>query len=100
MGGAEWGKAGRGGGVKSTCEATVVPLRGSANAARQLAGSRGRVERSAGPRRVVRGGGWEDLDAADLRASARASLPPDARLHDVGFRCVRDLPGDQRSPTQ
>ena len=39
--------------------------------------------------RVVRGGSWmSDLPAA-LRTTARAKASPDARLADVGFRCVK-----------
>jgi eukaryotic-like serine/threonine-protein kinase len=41
-----------------------------------------------GARRAVRGGGWRDGDAA-LRTVARASLPPEGRAADLGFRCAR-----------
>ncbi|MGB0591898.1 MAG: SUMF1/EgtB/PvdO family nonheme iron enzyme [Myxococcota bacterium] len=47
----------------------------------------------AGPKvgadRVQRGGGWTTEEAIERRASYRASMPPDARASDVGFRCVR-----------
>lgn len=47
-----------------------------------------------GVARVQRGGGWTSLDPLDLRAAVRAHLRPDQRVHDVGFRCVRDLHGE------
>lgn len=43
-----------------------------------------------GTRRVQRGGGWSSLEVVELRSAARASMPPDAKLNDVGFRCVWD----------
>ncbi len=43
---------------------------------------------SAGEARVQRGGGWSD-DVAGLRSAGRQAIPPRAKLHDVGFRCVR-----------
>ena len=43
-----------------------------------------------GPRRSIRGGGWSDEDPHELRGTARASLPPEMRNQDVGFRCVRE----------
>jgi formylglycine-generating enzyme required for sulfatase activity len=43
-------------------------------------------------RRVQRGGGFSSEDLAEWRSAARASLPPDSRLHDVGFRCVWPAP--------
>jgi len=45
----------------------------------------------AGVTRVIRGGGWADLEASDLRAAFRASMPPNMRSHDIGFRCVRSI---------
>lgn len=44
----------------------------------------------AGTARVQRGGGWTSSDPLELRSAARASLPPDQRMPDVGVRCVRD----------
>jgi len=44
-----------------------------------------------GTRRVQRGGGWMSSSPLDYRGAARASLPPDLRMPDVGFRCVRSL---------
>ncbi|MCB9695032.1 MAG: SUMF1/EgtB/PvdO family nonheme iron enzyme, partial [Alphaproteobacteria bacterium] len=41
-----------------------------------------------GTLKVQRGGGWTDEDPVELRSAARAALPPDSRLVDVGFRCV------------
>lgn len=41
-------------------------------------------------RAEVRGGSWMDTEPAALRAASRLSLPADARLPDVGFRCVWD----------
>lgn len=41
-------------------------------------------------RRVVRGGAFTALDASEWRTTARASLPQDVQLDDVGFRCVRE----------
>ncbi len=41
-------------------------------------------------RRVVRGGSFTALDASEWRTTARASLPEDVQLDDVGFRCVRE----------
>jgi formylglycine-generating enzyme required for sulfatase activity len=43
-----------------------------------------------GVERVHRGGGWTTEVSTERRASFRAALPPDTRLSDVGFRCVRD----------
>lgn len=42
-----------------------------------------------GTRRVQRGGGWSSTDPLELRSAARGSLPPDDKVNDVGFRCVR-----------
>jgi formylglycine-generating enzyme required for sulfatase activity len=47
-----------------------------------------------GTARVQRGGGWTSLDPLDLRSAARGSMKPDQKMHDVGFRCVRDVKGD------
>jgi len=44
-----------------------------------------------GTRRVIRGGGWMDIEAIDLRTTARAGLPPESRMSDLGFRCVRPI---------
>ncbi len=44
----------------------------------------------AGKERVQRGGGWTTEDPLERRASYRARMPPDSKLSDVGFRCVRD----------
>jgi formylglycine-generating enzyme required for sulfatase activity len=44
-----------------------------------------------GAKRVQRGGAWSSDDPLERRASHRASMPPDSRLSDVGFRCVRDV---------
>jgi formylglycine-generating enzyme required for sulfatase activity len=41
-----------------------------------------------GSRRVQRGGGWTGVEASEFRAAQRMSMEPDARLNDVGFRCV------------
>lgn len=41
-----------------------------------------------GEKRVQRGGGWMSDLVWDFRAGARASLDPELRLPDVGFRCV------------
>ncbi len=43
---------------------------------------------SSGTRRVQRGGAWNLTDPLELRASARASMKPDTRATDVGFRCA------------
>jgi formylglycine-generating enzyme len=45
-----------------------------------------------GTDRVQRGGGWTTEEALERRASYRASMPPEARASDVGFRCVRSGP--------
>jgi formylglycine-generating enzyme required for sulfatase activity len=42
-----------------------------------------------GEARVQRGGGWATDDPIERRASYRASMPPESRMSDVGFRCVR-----------
>lgn len=39
-------------------------------------------------RRVVRGGGWLNADARDLRSSARIPAAAETPMPDVGFRCV------------
>jgi formylglycine-generating enzyme required for sulfatase activity len=41
-----------------------------------------------GTKRVQRGGGWMSDRVWDFRSAARASLDPEMRLPDVGFRCV------------
>jgi formylglycine-generating enzyme required for sulfatase activity len=38
--------------------------------------------------KVLRGGGWMDEDARELRSAGRTPMPADAKLPDVGFRCV------------
>lgn len=43
---------------------------------------------SAGTTHVQRGGSYLSADAWSFRAAARAALPADARLPDVGFRCA------------
>jgi formylglycine-generating enzyme required for sulfatase activity len=42
-----------------------------------------------GAARVVRGGSWADVLAADLRGADRGRFVPETRRTDVGFRCVR-----------
>jgi len=44
-----------------------------------------------GTRRVQRGGGWMSSSPLDFRGATRASLSPDMRMPDVGFRCARSL---------
>jgi formylglycine-generating enzyme required for sulfatase activity/serine/threonine protein kinase len=44
--------------------------------------------------KVVRGGSWGSRER-DVRASARAMMPPDARSNFVGVRCVWNGPSDQ-----
>lgn len=41
-----------------------------------------------GTHRTQRGGGWLSSSSDDFRAAGRASVPPDVKLPDVGFRCV------------
>jgi sulfatase modifying factor 1 len=43
---------------------------------------------SSGAARVQRGGGWTEHDPLALRSAARAAMPPQAKLPDVGVRCV------------
>jgi formylglycine-generating enzyme required for sulfatase activity len=43
---------------------------------------------SAGDRRVQRGGSWMSMDPLDFRSANRGAMRPDARLNDVGARCV------------
>lgn len=43
-----------------------------------------------GDTRVQRGGSFMSEDLTEFRAAARAQLPPDMKLPDVGFRCVWD----------
>jgi formylglycine-generating enzyme required for sulfatase activity len=42
--------------------------------------------------RVIRGGAWGDLQAANLRGASRGSYNPTLRWYNIGFRCARDLP--------
>jgi formylglycine-generating enzyme required for sulfatase activity len=42
--------------------------------------------------RVIRGGAWGDLQAANLRGASRGSYNPTLRGYNIGFRCARDLP--------
>jgi sulfatase modifying factor 1 len=39
--------------------------------------------------KTVRGGGWDDSDAARVRAADRGWNGPSTRAHNIGFRCVR-----------
>ncbi len=41
-----------------------------------------------GHRRVQRGGGWMSRSVWEFRSAHRASLAPELRMPDVGFRCV------------
>jgi formylglycine-generating enzyme required for sulfatase activity len=41
-----------------------------------------------GTRRVQRGGGWLSSSILEFRSAGRASLDPELRMPDVGFRCV------------
>lgn len=43
---------------------------------------------AAGGRRVQRGGGWRSLEPTARRGAARASLPEEVTLDDVGVRCA------------
>jgi formylglycine-generating enzyme required for sulfatase activity len=45
-----------------------------------------------GEARVQRGGGWATDDPLEYRAAYRASMLPESRSSDVGFRCVRSAP--------
>jgi sulfatase modifying factor 1 len=38
--------------------------------------------------RVQRGGGWMSVDPLEFRGAGRGRMAPDAKLQDVGFRCV------------
>jgi serine/threonine-protein kinase len=40
--------------------------------------------------RVMRGGSWSSVEAAELQATARARISPETRTSDVGFRCAAD----------
>jgi formylglycine-generating enzyme required for sulfatase activity len=51
-----------------------------------------------GDRRVLRGGAWTTIEAAELRGSARAALAPDAMMYDVGFRCAADAVAPKADP--
>jgi formylglycine-generating enzyme required for sulfatase activity len=44
--------------------------------------------------RVIRGGSWRS-GPASCRSAARSSAPADHRADDLGFRVVRQLPGDR-----
>lgn len=46
-----------------------------------------------GTEKVQRGGGWTSEDPNELRAAGRASVPPDQKFDDVGFRCAIDDAG-------
>lgn len=39
--------------------------------------------------RIIRGGGWSDLDASFLRAAFRFGDAPSSRDYGLGFRCAR-----------
>jgi formylglycine-generating enzyme required for sulfatase activity len=41
-----------------------------------------------GTLRVQRGGGWTSADPLEFRSAARGRMDPEAKLHDVGLRCV------------
>ncbi len=49
------------------------------------------VASSAGDERLIKGGSWQDIHPALLRAAARTSESPDYSSSDLGFRCARDL---------
>jgi len=40
-------------------------------------------------RRVLRGGGWDTTEPADVRAARRFPSAPSARGRSIGFRCAR-----------
>jgi formylglycine-generating enzyme required for sulfatase activity len=42
-----------------------------------------------GAARVIRGGGWGDVDASGVRSSYRDGNAPSYRYHGLGFRCAR-----------
>ncbi len=48
---------------------------------------------ASGDRRVQRGGGWMSSSVWEFRSAHRASLDPELRMPDVGFRCVVPEPG-------
>ncbi len=52
-----------------------------------FADSRGR---GGSPARIARGGGWADVDPANLTAGIRVKYIPTRRSPDLGFRCARD----------
>lgn len=43
-------------------------------------------------RRVLRGGGWDTVDAQYLRSAHRRPSAPSARGWSIGFRCAKSLP--------
>jgi formylglycine-generating enzyme required for sulfatase activity len=47
---------------------------------------------TSGSRKVIRGGGWNQLDITGLRTVARASLDLQVTKTSVGFRCAVDAP--------
>ena len=55
-------------------------------AAEPLSDPRGPTD---GKERVQRGGAFSTEDTLERRAAFRASMPPESRVSDVGFRCVR-----------
>ncbi len=44
---------------------------------------------ASGGGRVLRGGAWDNYDAADFRTAFRFRLNPDTTLGNLGFRCAR-----------
>jgi formylglycine-generating enzyme required for sulfatase activity len=48
------------------------------------------VDSPRGALRILRGGSWGNMDAADLRASARSNGDPSTKSSIFGFRCAKD----------
>lgn len=54
-------------------------------------GDDGREQLERGGARVVRGGSWQDTDAATLQSAARLPYAPEQGYAQVGVRCVRGV---------